>query len=72
MVLDHYQGIYSSSNIDGVGTCLATIPRKITNEMNEYLCKEVTNDEITNAMQSLGKLKAPGGDRLNGIFYQNH
>ena len=71
VVLDHYQGIYSASSTIGVETCLATIPRKITHEMNDDLCKKVTDEEITKAMRSLGKLKAPGGDGLNGIFYQN-
>ncbi|MED6156259.1 hypothetical protein PIB30_012820 [Stylosanthes scabra] len=35
--------------------------------MNEELRREVTNEEIKKAAFSMGKLKAPGPDGLNGF-----
>jgi hypothetical protein len=32
----------------------------VTDEMNEGLCKDFTNDEIVDALFQIGHLKAPG------------
>ena len=44
----------------------------MTEEINEDLCRPATHEEIKKAFFSLGDLKAPGGDGLNGLFFQNH
>ncbi|XP_025665275.1 uncharacterized protein [Arachis hypogaea] len=40
--------------------------------MNRELMKEVSDQEIKEATFSLGSLKAPGPDELNGLFFQKH
>ncbi|XP_057745064.1 uncharacterized protein LOC130962924 [Arachis stenosperma] len=40
--------------------------------MNRELISEVTEEEIRKAVFSMGSLKAPGPDGLNGLFYQKH
>ena len=40
--------------------------------MNNNLCKEFTNEEISNAMFQIGPLKAPGPDGFPARFFQRH
>jgi hypothetical protein len=45
---------------------------KITNEMNEGLCKDFSEKEIADAMFQMGPLKAPRSDGFPARFYQRH
>lgn len=45
-----------------------TIPQSL----NEELCREVSDEDIKDAVDCLGSLKAPGPDSLNDLFYKNH
>lgn len=46
--------------------------RKVSDEMNETLCKDFTDDEISNAVFQIGPLKAPGPDGFPARFYQRN
>ena len=72
VILDHYQKLYESTGSRDMLECLEVIPRCVSEEENHHLCKPVSDGEIKNAVFSLGALKAPGGDGLNGLFFQNH
>ena len=71
-MLEHFQQIYTSSNTQGIDDCLQFIPCYVSEEANADLWRPVTNEEIKKAGFFLGSLKAPGGDDLNGLFFQNH
>jgi hypothetical protein len=45
---------------------------KVSYEMNEQLCKEFTEKEISDALFQMGPLKAPGPDGFPARFYQRH
>ena len=72
VILEHFQEVYNSTPIQGIEDCVAGLPKLVTVEMNAELSKPVSDAEIRNAVFSLGALKAPGGDGLNGSFYQKH
>ena len=72
VVCEYFQGIYNSTNVQHLFECLSVVPRRVTAEMNSNLLKPVSNSEIRTAVFSLGALKAPGKDGLNGTFFQNH
>jgi hypothetical protein len=39
--------------------------------MNSKLMAEFTEEEVKNALESIGDLKAPGPDGLPSVFYKN-
>jgi hypothetical protein len=51
---------------------LDLIEPKVSQEMNEYLCRDFSKKEISNAMFHMGPLKAPGPDGFPTQFYQKH
>lgn len=40
--------------------------------MNDALTAKVSDSEVERTIFSMGSLKAPGPDGLNGLFYQKH
>lgn len=71
-VLNHFKEVYTSEPIEGVVDCMQVVPKLVNPDMNRQLLARVTNNEIKEAVDSLGALKAPGPDGLNGQFYQKH
>jgi hypothetical protein len=43
---------------------------RVTPDMNEGLCQEFSNQEVLEALESIGDLKAPGLDGMHSIFYK--
>jgi hypothetical protein len=41
-------------------------------EMNVALCKDFSNEEISNALLQIGPLKVPGPDGMSGRFFQQN
>lgn len=48
------------------------IPNLVTSSMNDALMARITSGEVEKAVFSLGALKSPGPDGLNGDFYQKN
>jgi hypothetical protein len=48
------------------------VQTQISQEMNERLCKDYSDDEIGNAPFQIGPLKAPGKDGFPARFFQRH
>ncbi|XP_075640347.1 uncharacterized protein LOC142612108 [Castanea sativa] len=49
---------------------LNTMPHKVTSEMQEYLSRDYSVDEIKAALFQMGLTKAPELDGMNALFYQ--
>ena len=46
--------------------------KKVSEDMNEALCKEFSDKEISDALFEIGPLKAPGTDGFPARFYQTN
>ncbi|KAM0908155.1 hypothetical protein ACQ4PT_015643 [Festuca glaucescens] len=51
---------------------LNLLQAKVTNEMNDNLCKDFSEEEISDALFQIGPLKAPGIDGFPARFYQRN
>jgi len=49
---------------------LQCVPSRVTAEMNGDLMKEYTEEEIKQALDSMGDLKAPGPEGMTALFYK--
>ena len=60
-----------TSNVNGdVQQLLQAVQPRVTPAMNEQLMEDFTDEEIKEALDSIGDLKAPGPDGMAAIFYK--
>lgn len=72
VVLEHFTEVYNSDNPSLEDHYFHIIPSLVSDRMNEDLMSPVTESEIKHAAFSMGALKAPGPNGLNGLFYQRN
>ncbi|XP_057719433.1 uncharacterized protein LOC130933842 [Arachis stenosperma] len=68
----HFQNLFKASDNLVMSECISRIPIRVTEGMNRELMKKVSDQKIKVAAFSLGSLKAPGPDGLNGLFFLKH
>lgn len=71
LIVDYYAGLYSASQVEWmeVTECVTNF---ITAEQNLGLLKEVTGDEVKEALFQMHPDKAPGPDGMTPAFFQKH
>jgi ribonuclease HI len=67
-----YEEMFSTEPCGAINEVLDAIQNKVTDNMNDDLCKRVTNEEIKVALFQMGPTKAPGPDGFPALFYQTH
>ncbi|KAJ1266325.1 hypothetical protein BS78_08G142200 [Paspalum vaginatum] len=68
-IADHYKNLFQSNTSAQAEEVLSCVSPRITGEMNAMLMKTFT-EEVWNALQAIGDLKAPGPDGIPSIFYK--
>jgi hypothetical protein len=69
-IANYYQNLFTSSAGTREAELLESIPSVVTSEMNSFLRRPFTVDEIKLALGSMGDLKAPGPDGMPAIFFK--
>ncbi|XP_016164800.1 uncharacterized protein LOC107607348 [Arachis ipaensis] len=69
---EYFQKLFASSTRHGFESIINKIPQRVTEEINKDMLMDNTNEEVRKAVLSMGSLKAPRPDGLNGLFHQKH
>ena len=67
---NYFTSLFMSSAGARVEELLSHVDSRVTQTMNELLCKEFTSKEVVEALETIGDLKAPGPDGMHAIFYK--
>jgi hypothetical protein len=67
-IANQYQQLFKSCARTHFDEVLNCVDPRVTEEMNEASIKPFTGEEISNALESIGDLKAPGADGIAVYF----
>jgi hypothetical protein len=70
MVNDYFNSLYARDDHLNPQEIIDLFDTRVTDEVNEELCRPFTDEEIGNALFQIGPLKAPGPDGLPARFFQ--
>jgi hypothetical protein len=76
LVTDYYDSLFTPvtdpSHFGDLEEHLHSIQPRVTQQMNDSLCAEFTADEVKEALDSIGDLKALGADGMPALFYKKY
>jgi hypothetical protein len=72
LIANYYLSLFQTHAGDGVEELLQHVQPRVTQELNQYLLKEYTEEEIKKALDSIGDLKASGSDGMPSLFYKHY
>jgi hypothetical protein len=67
-ISNYYKSLFMSSAGPLNDDLFQNIPRAVTGEMNDFLNRPYTDQEVWEALDSIGDLKAPGPDGMPSVF----
>lgn len=70
--VQHFSNLFSSSSLIIEDEMLNLFSTSITPEENNFLCTIPSEEEIVQALASLGSTKALGLDGFTVLFYKKH
>ena len=71
-MLDYFANLFTIANPARMEEVLATIPTRVTEDMNNMLLRSYSEGEIYEALKIMGPTKSPGPDGFNAIFFQHY
>jgi hypothetical protein len=72
VAINYFSSLFTSSTGTRMNELLEYVEPRVTEQMNEILCKEFDSKEVVEALESIGDLKAPGLDGIHSIFYKKN
>jgi hypothetical protein len=69
-IYDYYKSLFTSQPATNLSELLEHVQPRVSNYINDSLCSPFTEDEVIEALQNIGDLKAPGPDGMPAIFYK--
>ena len=70
--MEFYTQLFTQQEVLDPGPILSCVPTKVTADMNDFLLRPFTTEEVQEALFMMGAKKAPGPDGLTAGFYQFH
>ncbi|XP_018435286.2 uncharacterized protein LOC108807498 [Raphanus sativus] len=72
VAVDYFSVLFKSSNPPSYQTLFQEMTPRVTEEMNQQLRREVSDEEIRSAVFSIKASSAPGPDGMSGLFFQQY
>jgi len=72
MATDFFRALYTKDANVEPDHLVSMLDTRVTDEMNDDLCREFTDQEISDALFQIEPLKAPGPDGLPARFFQHN
>ncbi|XP_074271588.1 uncharacterized protein LOC141595522 [Silene latifolia] len=69
---NYFQDLFTTADPSGMDEVLTGLEGRVTDRMNMFLRAEYGEAEVTEALNQMHPLKAPGPDGMNGLFYQTY
>jgi hypothetical protein len=69
-ISDYFMSLFRSNGGRASQQILNAVEGKVTHEMNDFLMKPFLAEEVKEALDSIGDLKAPGPDGIPSLFYR--
>jgi len=70
MIKEYFANLFTKEVQEIDEGILYDVDRKVTQDMNQILLAPFTKEVATNALFSIGDLKAPGMDGLHTVFFK--
>jgi hypothetical protein len=70
--IEYFSSLFTSDFTEDMWSCLQSMERRITPEMNMALTKPFTKEEVNYAVRQMSSLKAPRLDGLPAGFFQEN
>ncbi|CAN1754609.1 hypothetical protein LINPERHAP1_LOCUS5533 [Linum perenne] len=72
MARNYFMDIFNNTNSSTNSNLPFQMPQIITEEMNKDICRDITDDEIHNAVFNLGAKQSTGPEGYPGHFYRRY
>lgn len=72
LITNFYKSLFQSHAGDRFDELLNQVQQKVSSEMNDMLMEEYIEEEIKQALDNMGGLKAPGVDDMPALFYKQY
>ena len=72
IAVSYFEKMYTTSYPTHEAEVIATIPTRVIDEMNQFLTKEFTKEEVEEALKQMHPTKTTGPNGMSAIFFQKY
>lgn len=72
LITNYYKKLFPTNAGNHMEEFLQHVKQSVSNDMNNQLLCEFTEEEVRQGLDAIGDLKAPGADGMSSLFYKKH